>query len=520
MRKNRIGGRVYWLFAALVILIISYVGAYDEGQEVRETLDLTTQVYTLITKHAAEPTEPQELIFDGIRGMLRTLDPHTHFLDSKTYNYMREEQEGSFFGIGISFDIREGVLTVISPIEGTPAYEAGIMAGDRIVAIEGVSTTGITTSEVINKLRGKQGTPVTITIDRMGMAETFDVTLIRDRIPLKSVQYPIMLDSKTGYVRVINFASSTRDELLEVLNQLKKRGMEQFILDLRNNSGGLLAAANKVSALFLQPGQMIVSTRGRIRGSNMKFTVPDDEDTWDVPLIVLVNEWSASASEIVAGAVQDHDRGLILGAETFGKGLVGSLYSLKNDCALQVTTAQYYTPSGRFIQKPYDIPHRKQAQTGAQGAKEETQETFYTESGREVYSEGGINPDVYIEDELVSDLEIQLNRLHYFNFAISYVSDHEVTKELEITDEILEEFRRFLIDNEAEFHKESFLTLKDKIKNGLKARILSVALEDPQIGYEVTLKEQPHIKKAMELFPRINEMIAEKDRVADRSDGE
>ena len=486
----------------LLTLMIGYVIAFDNTEDTESLIEELTQSFNLINQYRSEDQDVKSIIFSGIDGMLSTLDPHTHFLRPETFKYMREEQEGSFYGIGISFDVRNGELIVVSPIEGTPAYKAGIRAGDRIIEIEGESTTGITTSEVIKKLRGRKGTKVTITVYRPTTKEKRTITLVRDLIPLKSVPYYYLLDDNIGYVRIINFSSTTEKELKNALKELKTKGMKKLIIDLRSNSGGLLSAAIKVCSLFLKKGQLIVYTRGRNEDSDMEFVCQKDGEYSRIPLVILVDEWSASASEIVAGAIMDHDRGVIIGKNTFGKGLVGSLYPLRENCALQITTAQYFTPSGRCIQKPYITPHKLRREKISKSQRKE----YFTDSGREVYSNGGIVPDVIIPDEKISMLELKINGTE-FDFAVYYNKEHpDISKDIKIDDKILEQYYNFLLEKKYDIKREDFFKIADKLKQRLHSEIIAVKF-GPQEGYKVKLLYDKYIIKAKEVLKDVNKYL-------------
>ena len=319
-----------------------------------ESLKLFTQALRKIEKYYVDDVEARQLIFDGISGMLKNLDPHSNFLDKEGTKLLREEQQGSFFGIGIQFNIIEDKITVITPIEGTPAYKAGLLAGDRIVVIDGEDAVGISQRDVLKKLKGPNGTSVTIGVEREGIDKLIEFTLIRGKIPSVSLPYSFMLNNEIGYLRITKFSETTLLEVENALAKLEKNNLEGLIIDLRNNVGGLLDQAIKVSDMFIEGGKEIVSTRGRIRGSNKIFNASDTHTYPLYPLVVLVNYNTASGAEILAGAIQDHDRGLILGSRTFGKGLVQNIQSLPMGCSLIITTQKYYTPSGRCIQKPYD----------------------------------------------------------------------------------------------------------------------------------------------------------------------
>lgn len=323
-----------------------------------EDLRIFSDVLAILQKEYVEETKSKDLIYGAIKGMLETLDPHSAFLPPAMYKEMQEETKGRFEGLGIEITIREGVLTVVSPIEDTPAFKAGIQAGDQIVRIDGEATKNLTLMEAVKRMRGPKGTKVTLTIMREGFPKPREFTLIRDVIPVRSVRYEI-LEKQYGYIRLSQFQEKTDSEFQKAVKALEeeaKSGLKGLILDLRNNPGGLLDQAVKVSDRFIESG-VIVSIEGRREEHKMKFNAqPQDDNLSRYPLVVLVNGGSASGAEIVAGAIQDHGRGIILGTQTFGKGSVQTIFSMKDGSGLRLTTARYYTPSGRSIQAKGIVP--------------------------------------------------------------------------------------------------------------------------------------------------------------------
>jgi carboxyl-terminal processing protease len=316
-----------------------------------EDLKVFTDVLGLLQKEYVEEKNSKDLIYGAINGMLETLDPHSAFLPPNAYKEMQEETRGRFEGLGIEISIKDGILTVVSPIEDTPAFRAGILAGDQILKINGELTKNLSLMESVKRLRGPRGTKVTITIMREGFTQPKDFTLTRDVIPVRSVRHEL-LEKNYGYIRVSQFQEKTASELdnhLKALEEEGKGALKGLILDLRNNPGGLLDQAVKVSDRFIESG-LIVSIEGRREDQKMKMYAHHEGTISPYPLVVLINGGSASASEIVAGAIQDHGRGILLGTQTFGKGSVQTIFSLKDGSGLRLTTARYFTPNGRSIQ--------------------------------------------------------------------------------------------------------------------------------------------------------------------------
>jgi carboxyl-terminal processing protease len=360
---KRIGNVKIVLMVFAVFLVGVLIGS-GQSQKVSalsnstyEDLKVFTDVLGLIQKDYVEETKSKDLIYGAIKGMLETLDPHSAFMPPNMYKEMQEETKGRFEGLGIEITIKDTILTVVSPIEGTPAYKAGVLAGDQIVKIDGESTKNFTLMDSVKRLRGPRGTKVTISILREGFTKPKDFTLVREVIPVRSVRHEL-LEKNYGYIRLSQFQEKTDDEFekaMKALEEESKGTLRGLILDLRNNPGGLLDQAVKITDRFVESG-LIVSVEGRKEDQKMKFYAHPDGKLAHYPLVVLVNGGSASGAEIVAGALQDQGRGLIVGTQTFGKGSVQTIIPLKDGSGLRLTTARYYTPSGRSIQAKGIVP--------------------------------------------------------------------------------------------------------------------------------------------------------------------
>ncbi len=335
---------------AVVLIAAVTVGVVLAKSSTYENLKVFSEVLQLIQSNYVETVDTEKLVQGAIRGMLRTLDAHTSYMPPQMFHEMQVETEGSFGGLGIEITIRDDQLTVVSPIEGTPAYRAGIQADDRIVRVDGQPTKDLNLIEAVRRMRGPKGTKVTITILRKGLREPKDVTITRDIIPIRSVRSQ-MLEDDIGYVRVSNFQQTSSIELDKALDSLELKGMNSLVLDLRNNPGGLLNQAVGVTERFLSKGLVVVSTKGRKQNQDVVFRAGRETGVFDGPMVVLVNAGSASASEIVSGALQDHHRALVIGVPTFGKGSVQTILPLSNGAGLRLTTARYYTPLGKIIQE-------------------------------------------------------------------------------------------------------------------------------------------------------------------------
>jgi carboxyl-terminal processing protease len=327
------------------------IGAEGEGYE---DLKVFTEALTMVKKNYVEEVKTRDLVYGAIKGMLSSLDPHSSFLNPESYKEMQAETRGEFGGIGIQIGVKEGMLTVIAPIEDTPAYRAGIKAGDKIIKINSEATREMSLHDAVSKMRGAPKTSVTIAILREGWKETKDFTLVREIIKVKSVKSKLLEDG-IGYVKINQFQEQTASDLSAAMEKLTQEKINSLILDLRNNPGGLLNSAVSVTSQFLPPNKLVVYIKGR-KGDRTEYNTSDDRPSYDVPMIVLVNEGSASASEIVAGALKDWDRAVILGAKTFGKGSVQSVIPLSDGSGLRLTTAIYYTPKGTSIQATGIVP--------------------------------------------------------------------------------------------------------------------------------------------------------------------
>ncbi len=502
--------------------------ARADSRKAEDQLEDFGQVLSLVESEAVGDVSTKELVSNAISGMLQTLDPHSNYLPPETFAEMRDEQRGEFSGLGIQIAKRgpDKPLTIIAPIEDTPAQRAGLISGDIIARIEGRETIDMTVQEAVKLLKGPEGTKVTITINRPGNSESFDVSIIRAKIKTESLRLAYMIAPEVGYVQIINFTSTTTRELDRAIAHLEEQGMHNLILDLRGNPGGLLDQAVQVSERFLAEGQMIVYTRGRIPGADQEFRAGEAPERVDFPLVVLVDNGSASASEIVSGAIQDQDRGLVVGETTFGKGLVQRVIPLRNRGALAVTTAKYYTPSGRLIQRDFSdleeyfftrgnhqAPEASRPQEGEaqepsgdaspalQEKPVEEREVFHTASGRKVYGGGGITPDYIVEvDRMPLLVSRMIRENHIFEFAVDYVAAHpELKPDFPVDDALIDSFRKHLQEHRFEVDEEAFEKHRDLIALRLKARISFVAW-DKVAESRVLAALDPQLQKALTLF--------------------
>jgi len=481
------------------------------------------EVFHAVSKYYVEEVDNQKLINGAIGGMLETLDPHSVYIPREQLADVTEKFEGHFYGIGIEFNIFNKIPTVVSPIPGSPADRLGLRPADQLIAIESKSTFGFNEEQVRNRLRGPEGTQVRVTIRRSGVEEPFDVTIAREKISITSIESSFMLDQQTGYVLISRFAKTTGEELESALLKLEKQGMKQLILDLRGNAGGFLEQAVVVSDKFIDNNKKIVYTRGRIAQANDDFFATEPNKHPRFPLIVLQNHGSASASEIVAGAVQDWDRGLVVGETSFGKGLVQSQIGLRDGAAVRITTARYYTPSGRLIQRPYAETLSEYYEEGwddydPNAAADSTKDrpTFKTSAGRLVYGGGGITPDVYIKWPRPTSFTVDLIiKRSFFEFATDFASrnrqlaaDYNAFRQSwQPSEAVLAEFRRKVDALKIKFDQQSWNKDLDFIKLRLKSE-LALTLWDRQKWYEIEASGNKHMPEILRLFPQAQKIAA------------
>ena len=489
-----------------------------------DRLKTFSQILGIIQDRYVEEVSPEVTIEGAIDGMLKTLDPHTHFLNAAEYQDMSEEQHGSFSGLGIviSKPTLEKPLTVIAPIEGTPAYRAGIRPGDVIAQIEGIDTLDMSVDQALKKLRGPKGSQVNITVVRPGEDQPLPFTITRDDIPTRSVQYAFMIRPEVGFIRVSNFTQTTDRELEEKLQVLKNAGMKRLIMDLRGNPGGLLEQAVRMADKFLSRGQKVVYTRGRIKGSDQEYAASGGGTHIDFPVVVLVNKYSASASEIVAGALQDHDRALIVGKTTWGKGLVQTVYPLSHRSALALTTAHYYTPSGRLIQRDYEsledyfyLSHDEDEEVPVE------KDIRHTDSGRVVYGGGGITPDILVDslklDKFLRRLE---NEQVFFGFAVQFNLRHkDLDRSFSVDDATLDEFRKFLTQRKFEYTDTDLKEHDEYLRASIRKEIFSSRWGNEE-GFRVFAEIDPQILKALGSFPQAQQLAHLAAQTSDPSDSQ
>jgi carboxyl-terminal processing protease len=530
------------LFLASCALVGSFISnkvaaqsATDEST-LRDSLHQFTDVYSLVEQNYAEPLDADKIdraIYDGaIPGMLHALDPHSNFYDPKAFAQMREEQHGKYYGVGMTIQPiadKAGVLHVIvlAPFDGTPAFKAGIRPGDLILSVDGKSADGLDSAAVAAMLKGPKGTHVLVAMQREGHNGPLTFDLVRDEIPRDSVDLAFLFKPGIGYIHVTNFMETTSRELGDALDNFQAAGpLHGLILDLRNNPGGLLNEAVDVSDKFLKEGQIVVSQRGRAFPDQVYRAAHGEANSDKYPIVVLVNRNTASAAEIVSGALQDHDRALIVGETTFGKGLVQTVFNTFDDTGLALTTYHYYTPSGRLIQRDYNGVSAYDyffVRDGAKKADKSNLEVKLTDSGRTVYGGGGITPDEKInggsfDPENFNNFQGSLIQHYVFvnprvgpgvgDFTKHYLASHTVSRDFAVDDAVLQQFKDFLKANQIDFSDADIASNLDWIKTNIKAELFTSQFGQLE-GLKVRAQADPEIAKAITFLP---EAMALEDR--------
>lgn len=516
-------------------------GSTPQKSQTTQFLENYSEALHLIQMNYAQTVPVDKVVYGSIRRMLQTLDPHSNFFDPREFNNMREEQHSKYSGLGIR--IRplvpgSGRVVIYEPPDpGTPAYRKGLKAGDVISKVEGQNIDDWTTDEVISHLRGPKGTKVNISIERASLDRPLDIEITREEIRLYTVPYGFFIRSGIGYIKMDRFSETTSDELNGKLKKLGPKNLKGLILDLRDNPGGLLQQAIEVTDPFLSKNKVIVSTKGREDSSKKNIVTPGSGQV-TCPLVVLINRASASASEIVAGAIQDHDRGLVVGESSFGKGLVQSVYQLENGAGLALTTAKYYTPSGRLIQRSYTGDTVFEYYYAARSHKKDAVETdkrevAFTDMGRKVYGGGGINPDVTIEARELTRFEMVLaTKDVFFEYArkikngeieaarhiqipkqaadelldISENQKENIKKSFEFTSSLMEDFKSFLQKKGIDFTEGEFAESVEYIKRRVKQELF-VSCFGLEEGYKVGIEGDRQVLKALSMLSEAEQLL-------------
>jgi carboxyl-terminal processing protease len=524
--------RWLWFILSTVLLCTLLGGLYGrqveatkvgDDSDVKNSLTEFTRVYNVVEQNYADVVNPDRAIYGpsemnvgAIPGALRTLDPHSNFYDPKAFSRLREDQEGKYYGVGMSIEQRPGklgklVVVVRAPIPGSPAFRAGLRPGDVVAKVNGQSTEGMNTEQVAGKLKGPKGTQVHITVTREGYDQPLEFDITRDEISQRSVDDVFMVKPGIGYIHINRFNENTNDELTEALKNLDEKSLQGLVLDLRSNPGGLLQEAVEVSDHFLEKSQLIVYHYGR-HSQEKRYNATKGDGGREYPIVVLINRLTASAAEIVTGALQDHDRALVMGEPSFGKGLVQTVFPLSERTGLALTTARYYTPSGRLIQRDYnnvslwDYYHPEESPTPHTDVR-------LTDGGREVYGGGGITPDIKYEDPKLTPTEEALLQHGAFpEFGLHYLGIHKtIPSDFQVTDAVLQEFRQFLAEQNIPISDQDLKNNSDFIRTRIRFLLVESifgATEANRIG----IGNDPLVQKAVESMPQASELLAKAKR--------
>ena len=482
-------------------------------EDLKTSIQNFTKIYDLVDQNAAEKLTADKSIYKGaIPGMLRTLDPHSNFLDPKEFAGMREEQHGMYYGIGmmIGAQPRTGKPMVVHPFGGTPAYRAGLRPGDMLIEVNDKRVDNLSTSEIAEMLKGPKGTKVQVKVTREGSAQPITFNLVRDEIPRNSVWKAFWIRPGVAYMRVEQFTETTGKEVEDNLKMLGEKNIKGLILDLRENPGGLLSEGVAVAGHWLDQGQVVVSHKGRASAEHV-YTARNGNHGRDYPIVVLVNRNSASAAEIVSGALQDHDRAWILGETTFGKGLVQTVYMLSDNTGLLLTTQHYYTPSGRLIQRDYSHISFLDYYYGKRAESKDPTDVKQTDLGRVVYGGGGITPDEKYETPKLDALQIATFQKYIFpNFTANYFSNHptKLPQGWRPDEAVLEQLHDYLMKNGIQFSEADWTRDHEWMRDQLTSAMYVTAFswEDSQrVGIEL----DQEVQKAIAAMPKAATLLAQ-----------
>ena len=531
--------RGLWFVLATVLACTLLGGVYGRQVEattvgddsaVKTSFNEFTSVYNLVEENYADPVDPDKAIYGpsessvgAIPGALRTLDPHSNFYDPRAFSRLREDQEGKYYGVGMQIGQRPGklgklVIMVMAPIPGSPAFRAGLRPGDVIAKVNGKSTEGLNTEQVAEKLKGPKGTQVHITVVREGYDQPLEFDLTRDEISQRSVDDVFLIKPGVGYIHINRFNENTNDELTEALKTLDEKNLQGLVLDLRGNPGGLLQEAVEVSDHFLEKSQLIVYHYGRHSQEKRYYTTKGDGGR-EYPIVVLINRMTASAAEIVTGALQDHDRAMVMGEPSFGKGLVQTVFPLDEHTGLALTTARYYTPSGRLIQRDYDNVSLYDYYYHPQQAPTPKTDVRLTDGGREVYGGGGITPDVkYEEPKLTPTEDLLVQHSAFAEFGLYYLGVHKtIPKDFQVSDAVLQEFRQFLAQQKIQVSEADLSAATDFIRTRIRLQLVNSIFGENEAS-RIGVANDPLVLKAVDSMPQAAQLLAKAKRyVASKS---
>ena len=543
-----------WGIALGLVLVTIAAAAYGPSMataagQIYTRLQVLEDIMEIIDRHYVDEVDVDELFDNATRGVLENLDPHSRYYSAEEYRQLQEQYRGDYAGIGVSFEIFDGVLTVLDALEGGPSQKLGLRPGDEIIAVEGQSSIGWDVDTVYARLRGPANTNVNVTVRRPGVEELLDYTITRGNVAIAAVSIVAMLDEQTGYIRLNTFSQKTAVQVEQALSELEAQGMRRLVFDLRGNGGGLMSQALQLTDKFLPGGKMIVETRGRTAVANEPIHSTDRDTHPPMPMVVLVNSGSASASEIVSGALQDWDRALIVGETTFGKALVQNQFQFRDGSALFLTIARYYTPSGRLIQRDYKDKEIEEylAEVGDVRSEddpdapwtdeEEDRPVYHTAAGRMVYGGGGIHPDIDLEPTRVRRISAVMYRAPlrlFFRYGVKYAAEHaaelpvdfaDFNENFVVTDEIVDDFIAFVrrddirapldaawatytgnASPQAPLTDEDLEPAREDIRTYIKSDI-AAAVWGGDTGREVLLRFDDQVMKTLDFFPQAANLL-------------
>jgi len=535
--------RWLWFILSTVLLCTILGGLYGrqveattgvDDSDVKSSFNELTRVYNVVEQNYADVVDPDRAIYGmlpdqpgsetyvgAIPGALRSLDPHSNFYDPQAFSKLREDQEGKYYGVGMQIGPHPGklgklVIVVVFPIPGSPAFRAGLRPGDVIAKVNGQSTEGMSTQQVAEKLKGPKGTQVHITVTREGYDQPLEFDITRDEISQRSVDDVFMLKPGIAYIHISKFNETTNDELTSALKDLGEKNLQGLVLDLRNNPGGLLQEAVDVSDHFLEKGQLIVYHYGR-NSKEKRYDTARGDGGREYPIVVLINRYTASAAEIVTGALQDHDRALVMGQPSFGKGLVQTVFPLSEHTGLALTTARYYTPSGRLIQRDYDNVSLYDYYYHPEDTPTPHTEVRLTDGGREVYGGGGITPDIKYEEPKLTPAQETLLQ-HLFEFGKYYLGIHKtIPRDFQATDAVLQEFRQYLADQKIPISDQDVKNNSDFLRTRIRLQLVDFIYGETEAS-RLGMESDPIVQKAIDCMPQASELLAKAKRyVASKS---